>query len=110
MTRVEIGSDSEILVDGRCVGTLRVDENHLEKIEIESQFQGEGYGTEAIQLWLQKCESRGYERATTSTAVSRASKQIFDKLGFRRIESPEDYDFPDIENPDRIRSFWVKEL
>ncbi|MFB6216524.1 MAG: hypothetical protein ABEJ72_06105 [Candidatus Aenigmatarchaeota archaeon] len=42
---VTLGPDGEIFVDNRKVGELVYDENHIEKIEIDSYEQNQGYGT-----------------------------------------------------------------
>jgi len=107
---VELRTDGDIVVEGETVGRLIYDKNHLEKIEIEYQHQGNGFGTAAIKEFVERAHENGYTEATTTPATSKAVKHIFDKLGFDRVEDPSKHDFLDAGPSERYLACYLKDL
>ncbi|WP_255149774.1 GNAT family N-acetyltransferase [Halorarius halobius] len=108
---IEIGEEYDLLKNGEKIGRFRYVENHLESIEVNPDNRGEGYGTEALKVWIESCKEEGYSEVTTTPATSQEMKYILKKLGFERIKNPSEYNFRrEIDNPNWYRSCWVKPL
>lgn len=107
---VSLRRDGAIIVDDEEVGTLLFEENHLEKIEIDSEYQGNGYGTAAIRQFIDRTRSNGSDRITTTPATSNAIIHIFEKLGFENVKEASTHDFLEKGPQERHLACYVKEL
>lgn len=85
--------EDAVFYNGTNIGKFVHDENHIEKIELEQKYQGEGYGTRAVQIYLKEMADSEYDQVTTSLATVPEMKHIFEKLGFQRIQNPDEFDF-----------------
>jgi RimJ/RimL family protein N-acetyltransferase len=81
------------LVDGRVAGfiTARLDEDPqalvIGPMYVRPGFRGRAAGTEQVRLLLEWAVERGVARARTRTwSRNRASRRIFEKLGFAAVE------------------------
>ena len=79
----------DIVADGKCVGfaSLMVGENstYIERIDIDTEEQGNGYGTQAI-----KAISRMYETVFAAPDNS-DSQRLFERLGREYTGDEADY-------------------
>jgi GNAT superfamily N-acetyltransferase len=85
--------ENAVFHNGTKIGKFVHDENHIEKIELEREYQGVGYGTRAIQIYLKEMADSEYDRVTTTLPTAPEMKHIFEKLGFQRIQNPAEFDF-----------------
>lgn len=105
-----MSSNGELYFDGEQIGPLVFDDNYIEKIEIDHEYQGHGYGTEAIELYLDRMVELGYERVTTTPATAPEIIHIFkEKLGIHRVQDPSKHDFLPDESDQRYPACYFKD-
>jgi RimJ/RimL family protein N-acetyltransferase len=82
---------NEILVGDTAVGsmTLMVDENstYIERIDVAEEYQGNGYGTQAIQM-----VAREYD-TVFAAPDNEDSQRLFERLG--RVYTGDEADYVD---------------
>lgn len=57
----------------------------LDMIYIDSHYQGEGIGKQAINYWESQMNTLGYKYVLTSTQEDESAKFFYEKMGYIRI-------------------------
>lgn len=76
-------------VEGRLIGytscTVRQGRGHLDRIAIDPDFEGKGYGSELLSLTLLELEKRGAYRVGLNTqATNYRAQRLYQRFGFWR--------------------------
>jgi predicted acetyltransferase len=71
-----------IIVENQNVGAivLKNDGNVLTNIRIDESERNKGYGFNAVQSWLEECQSQGFNNAYVANVNHPAMKKIMDKI------------------------------
>jgi ribosomal protein S18 acetylase RimI-like enzyme len=79
----------------------------LTMIFIDSNYQGNGYGSEAIEFWEGEMKERGYGMIMLSTQVDEEAQHFYRKLGYKDCGCLV-IDIPSYEQP--MEMFMAKAL
>lgn len=97
---IEIAWTSDHRLAGYVGTTLLGSWGHLDRIAIDPDLQGHGYGRQALDYAVRLLAARGARRVALSTqARNHVSRALYDSYGFRRTP-PHDY---------RIYGRWLRE-
>lgn len=88
ITTTNIKDSYIIREQNETIGYIQVTGNTLVQIEVFTEHQGEGYGTEALEQVMEIFQHSDYSTVTTTTVISPVFESILLDYGFTSTDTP----------------------
>lgn len=75
-----------VLEDGTTVGFIKGSLSTLTQIDIKKKYRGEGYGTDALEEYIQLAQENGEEVIETTTVINPIFENILQSYGFEQTD------------------------
>jgi len=86
----ELGDTYDVMLGDMPIGYITQSGNKLVKIEIHKSKRGNGYGKEAVKLWVEENRYK-YRYLETTAVIDDRMVRILDSLGFSMIGDTGNY-------------------